>query len=606
MTPCNKSRWFLALGVLAGGALAAGEARAWIETTVMSDDVRVQVDRAGSGLVEHRLTMRVRGSPMKAFALGGVDADAQPEGEAMAEPLRDGASAHVESKVPLTVVTTPDGGVRLSVDNGQGLPRGTYVLTFRYRTDLVKNGALEKDGQMVRLRWLGARLPNGLDSAKTVVVVPAAPTEPRGDDGGGADLGLSSTGAFLTTTKRFADRDEIELIRPHVARAEQVAWSVRIDPRSLGAVNDPRIKPPPAAAVQAIVRRESRERQVFLAVAAGVAILFTALTAIKGKQVELQGKRAGVAPRPLVPMPTNVRALLAGPTVAAGVGLQLLMDPPWVGTLLLVLAMLLMAHRAPLARTLARGPGRWLALSDQEAFVAPPRPSDAWLDVSTRGGKVALGLAALVVAGASYATFLLSPYHANLLVLDALMLVALFFTGRASEMVPALSVGPAALLKKASARLRATQGGSRVVAWARFPQGEAAHDELRLMVMPKQALRGLNGIEVGCAYASGPGGSVACPEVLVRVAEETDAARKARSLVPFGRWVHGRRAGELVLSLEPRSGSVRSLTALVTSLMNELSEPRAQAPASEKVSQTASVRAKASRSVQPSPRPATA
>jgi hypothetical protein len=573
MPQTSKWTWFGWSAAALCAVLTPREASAWIETTVLSDDVKLQVERNGGAVVEHQMTMRVRGSPMKAFALSGVDADAQPEGEAVAMPQRDGASAHVEERVPLTVVVTPDGGLRLQVDDSRGLPRGTYVLKFRYRTDLVRSGALEKDGTMVKLRWLGVRLPNGLDSAKTVVVVPSAPTEPVAG-GSGPDLGLGSTGAFLTTTRRFPDRDEIELVRPHVAKAEQVAWTVRVDPRSLGQVNDPRIRPPPSTAVKAILRSESRERQVFLAVAAGVAILITALTALKGRQVELAARAAGLAPRPYFMAPAHVRAFLAGPTVALGVGLQLLMEPPWVGTLLLAGAMLLMAHRTPAPRPTARGPGRWLPLSEDEAFRPAPRLRDAWLDVSTRGGKVALALAILAVGVAACATWRVSAYHANLLVLDALMLSALFFTGRSSEFAPSLVQGPASHLKRIQGALRKKAPGARVVPWARFPQGSSDPDELRLMVLPRAALRGLHGIEVGYSFPVGAGGAIACPEILVRVADETDAARKARSLAPYGRWVHGRKAGELVLSLEPRGSSWRSVLALVTSLMSQLSEEK--------------------------------
>jgi hypothetical protein len=53
--------------------LRPGEARAWIETTVLGDDIRLQVERNGGAVVEHQMTMRVRGSPMRVFALSGVD-----------------------------------------------------------------------------------------------------------------------------------------------------------------------------------------------------------------------------------------------------------------------------------------------------------------------------------------------------------------------------------------------------------------------------------------------------------------------------------------------------------------------------------------------------
>jgi hypothetical protein len=470
--------------------------------------------------------------------------------------------------------------LRLAVDDAKGLGRGTYLLKFRYRTDLVKGGALERDGTMVRLRWLGPRLPAGLDGAKMTVVLPAAPTEPRA--GERDDLGLSTTGAFMTTTRRFPDRDEVELVRPHVAKAEQVAWAVRIDPRSLGEINDPRVRPLPSSSVQAIVRTESRERQVFLAVAAGVAILFTALTAIKGRQVEIHAKAAQSVARPFFLAPVHVRAFFAGPAVALGVGLQLLIDPPVIGTFFLLVAMLLMAHRTPLARPAARGPGRWLPIAESEAFPAAPRPRDAWLDISTRGGKGAFVLAILALSVAGWATHQVSPYHASLVGLDGLMLLALFFTGRASEFAPTVAAGPVPFLRDLTRRLRAAKLDLKVVPWARFPQGQASHDELRLLVMPKAPLRGLNGIEIGATFPVGAGGPIVCPEVLVRVVEESDAERKVRQLAPFGRWVRGRRPGELVLAIEPRFGAWKMAYVLVRSLCVALAEEapkRAAAPA---------------------------
>ncbi|RYE87288.1 MAG: hypothetical protein EOO75_14670, partial [Myxococcales bacterium] len=108
--------------VLAAVLLTPRLAQAWIETTVLADDVRLTVERSGAAVVEHQMTMRIKGTPMRAFSLPGVDADAQPEGEAVAIPQRDGASAHVEASVPLAVQTMPDGSIRLAVDQGQGLP----------------------------------------------------------------------------------------------------------------------------------------------------------------------------------------------------------------------------------------------------------------------------------------------------------------------------------------------------------------------------------------------------------------------------------------------------------------------------------------------------
>lgn len=598
MPPVNKIPLSLARLLMPAfvvlGVLLPGEARAWIETTVLSDDIRLTVERNGTALVEHQMTMRVRGSPMRVFSLSGADADAQPEGETSVMPVRDGAGPAAETLTPVSFVVTPDGSLRLQVDDPKGLARGTYLFKFRYRTDLVKSGALERDGTMVRLRWMGPRVPNGLDSAKTTVILPPSPTEPKAGDRSD-DLGLSSTGAFLTTTRRLVDRDEVELVRPHVAKAEQVVWSVRLDPRALGAVNDPRVRPPPSAGVQAIVSTESRERQVFLAVALGVAILFTALTAIKGRQVELHTRAAGLIPRPFFPASVNMRAFLAGPTVALGVGLQLLLDPPVVGTALLLVAMLLMAHRTPLPRPLARAPGRWLPISDEEAFRPEPRPRDAWLDVSTRAGKLAFALGTLAVAVAAWATWRVSPYHANLVGLDGLMGLSLFLTGRRRELAPSLARGPVETLQRMAAYLRKKNPGMRVVPWARFPQGSADHDELRLLVMPRTPLRGLTAIEIGCSFPLGPGGYIVCPEILVRVADETDAARKARSMAPFGRWVRGRKAGEWVLSVEPRLGHWKVAAELARSFAVQLADEPARAKSPAPASRPARAPARAAK-----------
>ena len=573
----------LALGLLFSllATLTPGRAEAWIESTVIADEVRVQVDRNGTALVDHALTVRVRGAPLRVFALAGVDPDAALEGPLQVAPQREGAS--LEGVLPVIGQVLPDAALRLEVDDPRGVAKGVYVFRFRYRTDLVKSGALERDGAMLRLRWLGPKLPNGLDAARCTLSLPTSPGEPRaatdrrdGDLSDDDGLSLSGAGAFLTTSRRFPDHDEIELLRPHVARGEQVAWTARLDPRALGAVNDPRLRPPPAAAVQSVVQHRPRERQVFLAVAAGLAILFSALTGIKAGQVEETAGARQVRPRPLVPLRSNLRALLAGPLVAIGVGLQLLVDPPWCGTVALLFAMALMAYRAPLTRPVARAPGRWLPLSDADAFRAPKASGGGFLDLSSGAGKGAALLALGALGAAAYATYRVSPFHANLVGLDGLLLLSLFATGRASELPPSPATGPSSMLRRVARRLRRASPGLRAVGLGRFAQGASEHDELRLLVMPRTPLRGLLGIEIGYAYLGGAGGFIGCPEILVRLAEESEAEAKARRLAPFGRWVRGRRPGELVLTLEPRFGSWRMTAELAQRLGRILTEPSAR------------------------------
>lgn len=580
------ARWLAPLVAALVVALTPRDARAWLEVTVLSDDLRLQLERSGAALVEHALTLRIRGSAMRAFSLQGTDVDAAIEGEVSVTPVRDGAPPAGEVAAPVVAVVLPEGAIRLEIDDKAGLAKGTYLVRLRYRTDLLKSGALEREGASVRLRWLGPKLPNGLDAAKLTIALPAS-AGPKGGDrpalGLETDDAVAGSGAFLTTTRRVADHDEIELVRPHVSRGDQVAWTVKLDPRALGAVNDPRLRPPPSASVQAVVQHPSRERQVFVAVAAGLCVLFTALTAIKGRQVELHARAAHVVARPVARLPIHVRAFLVGPLVAIGVGLQLLTDPPAWGTVVLLVAMALMAHRTPLARPVARAPGRWLPISEADAWRPAPAPRDAWLDVSTRAGKLGLALAALVVGVAWYFTNEASPYHAALLAIDATLLVPLFFTGRAGDLPPSLAKGPIDTLRKAARALRRAKG-LRVVPWARFAQGATDHDELRLLVMPRTPARGLNGIEIGCAFLVGEGGAIVCPEILVRVVEDSDAAARAKALAPYGRWVRGRRVGELVLSVEPRLGGWRLAASLAHAFATALTDVPKKAPASTPIS----------------------
>lgn len=568
--------WTVAVLAWLAVTLQAAPAQAWIETTVAADDVRIDVQRSGMAVVSHALTLRIRGGPLRSFALAGVDADAAPEGTPTVAMLaKEGAEP--EGAIPVGVTTQPDGSLRLDFDGGKGIGRGNYLVSFAYRTDLATSGALERDGTMIRARWLGPKLPNGLDTARVIWNFPTAPAEPRaaGDRRDGdlpESLAVSGAGAFLTTVRRAPDHDELELSRPHVARGEQVAWSARVDPKALGGVNDPKIRPLPAAAVQAVVRESPEERRVFLSVGLGVALLFTALTGIKGRQVEAAALEAGVVARPLVPLPVPLRAIFAGLFFAAGVAAQLFTHPPALGSIPITLAMALMAHRTPLPRKVARGPGRFLPLSDGEAFARAARPRDAWLDVSTRAGKLALALALAVLAGVTWATWTVSPYHAPIAALDGLALLALFATGRRSELASPPGSTGAAQLRKIAERLRRDDRTMRVVPWARFAQGSAEPDELRLLAMPKTPLRGLVAIEIGHAAAAGEGGVIECPQILVRVAEESIAAERARSLAPLGRWVAGRRAGELVLTLEPRLPTWRATAALAGSLARALAE----------------------------------
>jgi hypothetical protein len=91
----------------------------------------------------------------------------------------------------------------------------------------------------------------------------------------------------------------------------------------------------------------------------------------------------------------------------------------------------------------------------------------------------------------------------------------------------------------------------RVVAWGRVALGSDQFDEVRLLCVPRRALKGLGGIEIGLLPANGAGGRVDWPEILVRTVDASPCHRALASLLPRRPWTPGRRAHERVTWLRP-------------------------------------------------------
>ncbi|HMR78443.1 MAG TPA: hypothetical protein PKD61_25230, partial [Polyangiaceae bacterium] len=119
----------MVLGLL----LSPRAAQAWIETSIRSDAVVLDIAPDGRSEVRHELVMRIRGGPLKGFELPGVDADADPLPNATVSPV-NGASAR--DTHPLLIERRDDGTLRIDVDHDKGLRRGTYLFKFAYRTNL--------------------------------------------------------------------------------------------------------------------------------------------------------------------------------------------------------------------------------------------------------------------------------------------------------------------------------------------------------------------------------------------------------------------------------------------------------------------------------------
>ncbi|MDI1482026.1 hypothetical protein [Polyangium sp. y55x31] len=587
--------WLVASGLVLGLVTRPSSALGWVDVHVAGDDVRVDVNKDGSARVEHKITLRVSGGPLKSIDLKGVDADAVPEPDGYVVPGRDAATNSLASAVPVTTEMLPppsrpreDGqpspsAMRIRFDADKGLSRGVFVVFVRYRTELFRRGLVQRDGSMARLRWTGLAWEDGFDSARATFVLPAGPTEPRPDEAGVAADPTSESAAppsVLSTVRRATGRDELELLRPYAPKAEPVTWLVRFDARALD-VTTPKAEPTTAASP--VPAALAPDRRMFVLLGGGLAfVLYALLVAWKTREVERAARAAGAEPRPLIPAPLFVRATGAGLALVGGLALQLTLSTGTAGALLVALASAFAAFRAPrwIRASSLRGPGTWLPISEEEAFARAARPSaqEGLLDVSTRAGKALFALGLLLLGAAVYFVSATSMYHAELFAYDAVALLALFCTGRLAELPPDPVASAAPLLRDVAKRVRkATKKAGeevRIVPRIRVPEGSAKADELRLAVVPRSPLPGFSGLEVGVVLTPAAGSTLRSPEVLLRVTTGTACEESVEAIAQQGRSQRGKRPTERAITLVPRLPTAWMTADLVTRLVGLLREGR--------------------------------
>jgi hypothetical protein len=544
-------------------------ALAWQEAHEVGDDVVVRVDPNGVASVQHALRWHVVRGPLRSIDLVNVEpgASVEPNVVVTTEEGRE-LAAHAGVR--------DDGAdgrrartVRVTTDDPHAFMHGTFSFAVHLRVDLAAARALARDGAMWRLAWSSPVASDGFDAARTVFDLPAAPDEPRPVV---ADTGAVDDGA-VSTLRREAGRDVLELVRPHVARGETVRWTVRVDPRALPQVADPRLRPAEEASAPP---EPDRVREVSLAAAlAGLAVAFGAIVAQKTRAFAAVCAAHRCRPRGLLPLPDGARAAVAGVAWAAAVGLQIYGERT-AGALLVALATIAAALRAPDVRPAARGPGRWLALRPDDAFAAEPRRGH-WLDIGAPEGRrtAAMGVAAAV--GVALVARRFDPLACWLVALDTAALLPLLVTGRRSQLPPDAARSAAPWLARAYRRLRAIDS-VRVAPWARVALDGSATDELRLLILPRAAMPGVVGVEIGLAWSSTPVGWTAAPEVLVRVLDASAAAVKIGPIVAPARAVPGRRPDERVVRLVPRRPTCGAAVALARALAGELTERRVAFP----------------------------
>lgn len=555
-----------ALGVLFVVAFVprAAEAKGWEEVHQTSDDVRIRVAPDGTALVSHHLRYRVVAGHFMTLDFGGIDPSAELIPESQLLPEKGGSiPAHIEAnpKVP--------GSVRISHEQAGGLGRGVYVIDVSYRLDLVATQRLVRDGSMWRLTWTSPPSLEGRDGARVVFELPSAPTEPRL---GSPDLAETT----LVTVRRDPDKDELELVRAHLPRGEVGTWPLRVDPKAFPKVTAPELRP----RVTPLQAQEPNHVPVVLGVfgLVGLAAALASLLHRKQTFVERACELHAARPLPFLPLPKRLTAVLYGVATALALA-AFLWGTPLHGAALVVLAMMLAAHRPALVVVRPRGPGRWRPVADAEVLVprAPARVPGDVLDLATRRGKLvafgvafALGLLSFVlrtrVAGASVA-----------IPLTASALIPLFATGTRAQLP--LSAGDLALRILAPAR--STLGRlvdlshADVRCIARFGEGTKTFDEVRLTCTPTEKIPGLRTIELALA-----GGltTAPVPELLVRFDDGSAAAAKIAELARGVPIVPGRCPEEKVLRLFPRvptpAGAARLLARLTLDLEGRRKEDR--------------------------------
>jgi hypothetical protein len=550
--------------------LTAAPARAWVESEVRSQMATVDVDRAGLALVTEDLTLAVRGGPLPGFELSGVDLDAEPLPEATVSSV-SGTKADVPP-TPLLLDKRDDGTLRIEVDRDKGLRTGVYLFHFQYRTNLLKRDLIRREGNQVEVRWIGPRFAQGIDSARVVFRLPAGPTPPSLPDvnasAGRMDDADALGGVFIGNLHRLADKDELDVVRPHVSRGEPVLWRVRVSAKAFDAFANP-VQLPHAEKSASSTRAfalgatQPRQRLTWWLGAAAAALAYAFAVAGKWRIFSADCRAVGATPRALVPMPIGPRAAASGSLLAAAFVTAAWFDQATLGAGLLALAMVLAVQFAVPAKVVLRGPGQWLPLSDAEAFARSAQASPGrFLDAGTLPGLLLFSAACAAFILGALCLFARAPYQALLLLLGSPCLLPLFFTGRAAQLPANLAIRPRRLLASLAKKLRRTEG-IKVVPWARIPEGAPEADELRLLVQVPGAVRGFLGIELGVEYSAGFGGAGAALFVLVRAREGSQAVSALpRDVI----WTRGRKADERATVLRPHLPTQAACASLVLEL----------------------------------------
>lgn len=581
-------RLLVTLAISAVVGLLSTSAWAWVELTVARDDLRLDVGRDGKARVEHRVLLLVSGGPLKSVTVRGVDADAEIEPGAYVIAEKDDKAGQLEAAEPVQITKKPadtgtPGVTRTDLDvrlGEKGLGRGRYVLVFRYGTDLLATGSLAREGATAALRWMGPSWDDGLDATRAAFTFPVAPTEPRAD-GAPAEPGEQVDDAgFLSTVTRKGSVDQIELVRLYAARGERVLWAVRIDSRALdgGPLDaEPAASAPSASSPRALeASTKTGGLEIWLPLGFALFVLVAGVVVAQGQEIQRRAAERGVSARPLIPLPVLVRACLASAALLAGAWLVYTSRSTLGGAITSVCFVPFVWHRPSRAKLEARPPGKWLPVRLGEVFGAAPAPLPGLFHLDGRRGRL-LALSTFVLLGVG--TYLAARQSLDMAVAApclGLPLLGLFVTGGRRTLPVDLAVDPIPLLHEVALRLQRARPDIRLIPRIRLPEGRADSDEVRLAVLPAEPAGGLRSVEIATGFASGPGGYVLLPEILLRFEQGSPCAELARGLECSARRAPGRRLDERVLVFTPKLPTARLTAELALAIVERVSHPRAK------------------------------
>lgn len=560
---CRRAWSGLLATVMLVLSASAAEARGWVEKTVTSDSVTIDVERDGTAVVAHEILFAIRGGPLPELAVAPVDPDAEVEDDATATLARSGNAAGF----PIPLGATVDGTrLALKVQVGKGLRSGTYLIRFRYKTNLWNGEKIRAAESGTLVAWSGPSFSDGIDSARVVFRFPESSKPPRAPSqkGDSADIADDANGVFLSYVRRGATKDEIEIVRPHVAKGEVVSWRAVVDPSTFDPLANPPAATPEEAPSTKVVtapkaRAPGRRTSTWLVLALA-SLAYGLLGAVKSHWTRRTSEQRRAVQKPLVGWPASVRSVLAALLLFGAGACVIETLPPSAAMACFALAVALCTHLPARMSPPLRGPGDWVdlgkdALPDDTERALPGRV----LDVATPLGFsiFAVGLAGFVAA--AFMALKVSPYYGVAIGVASATLFPIFCTGRPSELPVSLAVLPGDLIDWLLMDL-GKEPDLVLGIIGRVPRGTSNPDELRLRIMPKQPLPGLRAIEVGLDLHQGPLGIFALPFVIVRTLDGSSAA----DALPKGVYVtRGRGVDERVAVLRPKVPTNRVLARLV-------------------------------------------